>query len=530
LNGGSGYTNGTYFNVPITGGSPTTVAYAGTVVVSGGAVTSVTINYVSGGNGYKIGDVLSFTNSNVGGTGSGASFTVATLGGQVQTVTITNPGSGYSVNDVLSASNSSLGGGSGFAFAIQVSAVGGTVTAVTLSSGGFGYLVGDQLSILNTDLDGPTGAGFIAQPSGFVNTTAITTVTDAAFPYGATTATSNDGYALCELGSNVSVSVNQDFGKWNALQVFTVESRADTVNAVDQIAGGNIAAFGHYSTEFWQDAGTYPLPYARVNGEQQDWGLAAKWSRATVNNSLCFLGQNYQGQVQVCMMSGYTIVPVSPPDFSNIVNTFPVVNDAIGASGIVDGHEFYIITFPSGNRSFYFDSYTGLWGEIQSGPNDFERFLGTLAFTFNYSTYWTDPNSGTAYFWDPTNLTHNGNLINYEVDTMEYNETGNQFGVDALYLDMETGNSNPNSTNKAISDPQVLVSCSKNGGRTDDRGRQISLGTEGTYTRAQPLRRWGSARRFRWKIKASLATPFILTYIAIKIRQGREVLEDRKNA
>lgn len=72
---GTTYTNGTYTSVPVTGGSGT--GALATVVVSGGVVTSVTVT--TAGNAYAVGDVLSFAASSVGGTGSGASFKVATL-------------------------------------------------------------------------------------------------------------------------------------------------------------------------------------------------------------------------------------------------------------------------------------------------------------------------------------------------------------------------------------------------------------------------------------------------------------------
>lgn len=83
--GGSGYTDGTYTNVPMTGGSGTN-AYA-TIVVSGGAVTSVTPNLdsttpvVPNSLGYVEGDVLSANAANIGGTGSGFTWTINTIAG-----------------------------------------------------------------------------------------------------------------------------------------------------------------------------------------------------------------------------------------------------------------------------------------------------------------------------------------------------------------------------------------------------------------------------------------------------------------
>jgi hypothetical protein len=79
LVGGSGYVNGTYTNVALTGGSG--AGAKATIVVSGGAVTSVTVTTF--GAGYQVGNSLSASNTSLGGTGAGFSIAVATLYPQV---------------------------------------------------------------------------------------------------------------------------------------------------------------------------------------------------------------------------------------------------------------------------------------------------------------------------------------------------------------------------------------------------------------------------------------------------------------
>jgi hypothetical protein len=75
ITGGTLYTNGTYSNVALTGGTGT--GAKANITVSGGAVTAVTI--VDGGEGYTVSDSLSAAAANIGGTGSGFSIPVATL-------------------------------------------------------------------------------------------------------------------------------------------------------------------------------------------------------------------------------------------------------------------------------------------------------------------------------------------------------------------------------------------------------------------------------------------------------------------
>ena len=75
LVGGSTYTNGTYTNVTLTGGSGS--GAKATIVVAGNTVTTVTLT--AAGNGYAVGNTLSATAASIGGTGSGFSIKVATI-------------------------------------------------------------------------------------------------------------------------------------------------------------------------------------------------------------------------------------------------------------------------------------------------------------------------------------------------------------------------------------------------------------------------------------------------------------------
>lgn len=84
ITGGSGYGNGTYTNVPLTGGSG--VGAQATIVVSGTSVTSVTIT--NSGLGYEVGDTLSASNTYLGGTGSNFSVPVATITAAAARVTL----------------------------------------------------------------------------------------------------------------------------------------------------------------------------------------------------------------------------------------------------------------------------------------------------------------------------------------------------------------------------------------------------------------------------------------------------------
>jgi hypothetical protein len=158
ITSGSAYTNGTYTNVPLTGGSGTG-ARATQVVVSTGAITSVLLPHdagavvlgtVVGGSGYVDGTYLNVPLT--GGTGVNAFASSITVSGGVVTAVVlpaTGAGAGYTAADVLTTSNTFLGG-TGSAF---------TYTVTQVSSFGVNYAYTDTLGVLPADVGG-TGSGF----------------------------------------------------------------------------------------------------------------------------------------------------------------------------------------------------------------------------------------------------------------------------------------------------------------------------------------------------------------------------------
>ncbi len=71
---GAAYVNGTYNNVPLTGGNG--AGATANITVAGNVVTAV--NIVLGGEGYAVGNILSASSANLGGAGAGFTWTFLT--------------------------------------------------------------------------------------------------------------------------------------------------------------------------------------------------------------------------------------------------------------------------------------------------------------------------------------------------------------------------------------------------------------------------------------------------------------------
>lgn len=116
ITGGTGYTNGTYYEVPLTYSGTAASghgAVATSLTVSGGAVTSLVIPARSG-EYFNVGDTLTAAASAIGGTGSGFTVPVST------TANGANPGAGMSTT----GSQWNWGGSSGGGGAYHPSAAG----------------------------------------------------------------------------------------------------------------------------------------------------------------------------------------------------------------------------------------------------------------------------------------------------------------------------------------------------------------------------------------------------------------------
>lgn len=338
-------------------------------------------------------------------------------------------------------------------------------------------------------------------------TKAVTTITDTNFPYGCTTiAYINERYVAETPNSRVfTCSAQLDGTSWTPFLFATKEDYSDNITAVDVINGLIVLWGDTKSMEFWQDAGLFPLPYQKVVGVTLTWGLAAKYSRTVLGNTIAFLGKSPDGGVQVLRLNGVTLVRISTDDIENEIRKFAVYSDAISLTYTVNGHSFLQITFPSAQRTFLYDSSTNVWSEAQTGLSPSARHYANLGVSFNGKNYFSDTTSGAIYQFDLDTYTDNGQQIAREICTRHVRNAGNELSLQSLYLDMEVGVGNPAATN-----PQLSLSVSKDGGKNFGPEKIRSLGAVGQYLRRIYFSRLGSGKDFVFRIRMTDPVKFVL--------------------
>lgn len=356
--------------------------------------------------------------------------------------------------------------------------------------------------------------------SGYIYTPATSTFTTigASFPNGAQTLTFVSDFFVAEQPGtqNFWVSNANDGSTWNSLAFAAASQYSDGIVAVDNLSG-NLIAFCQQHTEYWAPTGATPVPFAPITSATNEFGLAAIFSRGHVNQTIIFLAQNREGQVQFVQLNGFNAQVISDSDIENLINSFSTVSDAVCMVYGADTHKFYQCTFPTADRSFLYDTATNLWSEVQTGPSVIPtRHWGNLSTYYAGKTLISDYATNQIYTMSPTQYTDNGQTIIREVTTRHILSSFNRVRVSMLYLDMETGIGLQTGQG---SNPQVMLQYSKDNGRTWSAERWVSLGAVGQYLTRAVWRRFGCTRDATWKIRMSDPVKFVITEGALKLRQ-----------
>lgn len=130
---------------------------------------------------------------------------------------------------------------------------------------------------------------------------------------------------------------------------------------------------GQTSYECWYNSGGTgsiidDFPFSLIPSAFGNWGCIAPGTLRTANNEIYWLSQDNTGRGIVMRgQSDYSTIRVSTHAIENEIRTYPVISDAIAYLYNQNGHQFYLISFPSANdyrgKTWCFDTATQLWHE-----------------------------------------------------------------------------------------------------------------------------------------------------------------------
>lgn len=141
---------------------------------------------------------------------------------------------------------------------------------------------------------------------------------------------------------------------------------------------------GERTTEIWYNAGGQYFPFQRLSsGAMIQYGCHATHSVARVGSggeeSLIWFGRSERGDNQILRSKGFSVDCVSSPAFSKEVSQYPITSDAIAYSYQEDTHEFYVLTFPTADSTWVYDTQTTLLHKRLS----YDPYITTVTNTIN---------------------------------------------------------------------------------------------------------------------------------------------------
>ena len=484
----------------------TTLAYAGvvataTVTQEGGKITAVSI--ANRGSGYTTAPTVTFADS-LGGTGSAATGTAVLVANSLQVTAITGTlylgqtiqGAGITANTIITAFGTGTGG----------------------------------LGTYNLNY---TQA--VSSETMYALNWTILPATDGAFSGGNSVGTYDNYFVYNNPGTQQYGASDLLSPISNSLSFASKDGSPDDLVALI-VDHREIYLLGEASSEVWVDVGTVPFPFQRIPGTNTQHGCAAKFSLSRLGNSFAYVSRNSRGQGQIMQIEGYKPTRISTHAVEQtLVNQY--IDDAIAWTYQLEGHECYVVTFPTLQLTWCYDATTSMWHKwlYLNNLGQYERHRGQCSAVFQGMVLCGDYANGSIYELDSENYTDNGQNIRRlrraphlvaDFQRQYFDELQIQFqpGVGftglstsnlaipgAVYLgdiyaiaetetltipfdgDYILGAANI-SANITTNNPQAMLRWSNDGGSTWSKEYWVSIGTIGRYKNRAIWRRLGTAR------------------------------------
>jgi hypothetical protein len=275
-----------------------------------------------------------------------------------------------------------------------------------------------------------------------------------------------------------------------------------------------IYLLGETSSEVWVDQGTSPFPFTRIPGTSTQHGIAAPFSVSRLGNSFAYLSRNNRGLAQIVQMNGYVPQRISTHAVENSLNG-RTITDAVAWTYQLEGHEVYVISFPTLQLTWCYDIATGMWHKwlYTNNLGQYERCRGNCAAVFQGYVLVGDYSNGKIYHLDRNVYTDDGQHVKrlrraphltVDLQRQYFEELQLQFQP-GVGLDVGQGE-----------DPQAMLRWSNDGGSTWSNEHWTTIGKIGKYTNRAIWRRLGTARDRIFEV--SISDPVKAVFISANLK------------
>lgn len=328
---------------------------------------------------------------------------------------------------------------------------------------------------------------------------------------------SNLNYSLVTTGG-----ISGSGGHWNGINVGEKIAKPDNIVAIADCQ--NYAwLFGSNSIEVHYDTGDFATGvWKRYESAIIEVGCAAPRSPAKygAGNSIFWIGSDITGTVGVFTNEGFLPKRISVRGIEQIISDMPTYSDAIGMIFFENGHAFYLLHFPTGDRTLVYDITTGAWHERtflyrQTGTT--HRWRGTYVTQAHGSIVFGDNATDALYVSDQNYYVNDdatGSGVNY-IKCVKTSPIGFQVGKLVRYKSIQPilaqGVGLSQNTSEGVGeDPVVLMSYSDDSGVTYSQERKIAIGKQGEYGKRSRLTMLGASRNRVWMTTCTDPVRFLL--------------------
>ena len=332
------------------------------------------------------------------------------------------------------------------------------------------------------------------------STQVLAQISDPDFP-GAVTVGYIDGYFVFNEPNSQKIWVTAllDGTSVDPLDFASAEGSPDGVVGLI-VDHREVWVFGTNSVEVWYDSGASDFPLQRIQGAFNEIGCAATYSLAKLDNGVFWLGADARGRGIVYRANGYTGQRISTHAVEWHIQSYGNIDDAIAYTYQQDGHAFYVLTFPTAQKTWVYDVAANAWHERASGNENQYRHRSNCQMAFNNEIVVGDYVNGNIYAFDLTVFSDNGDLQKWQRSWRALPQGQNNLRRTAqhsLQIDLESG------TGLNLgqgSDPQVMLRWSDDGGHTWSNEHWSPMGKIGEYYRRVFFRRLGMTLKIRDRV------------------------------
>lgn len=237
------------------------------------------------------------------------------------------------------------------------------------------------------------------------STSRFNQITDASF-LGGRFVTFQDGYFIVGPNGLQSFQISQLYEGltgWDSTDSAPAESLPDALLTVLS-NNRQLWAVGEKTAEVYWNSGNSDFPFERIQGGTIEYGTCAAASVAKTDSSCFWISRTKSGQGQVIRTAGFQPQIISSRALEYELSTYSTLTDAIGWTYQQEGHDFYVLTFPTALKTWVYDLSIKdpelAWHERES--YGLGRHIANCHGFFNGKHYVGDYRNGNIYEWKTT--------------------------------------------------------------------------------------------------------------------------------